>query len=235
MHASSFINDVFTAVAGKYDIMNDAMSFGLHRLWKKQFCALVTDPGAKILDVATGSGDIAFALYKRALNLGLSPNIVGVDVNPAMLSLAKVKKLEQNISCGLDFMGADATSLPFEDNSFDYYTISFGIRNIPDISKALEEAHRVLKAGGKFLCMEFSKPYLPGIKQAYNFYSDHFIPKMGKLIAGNSDAYQYLVDSIRAFPDRKNFLSMMQASGFKIAHGRNLSFAVASIYQGYKA
>lgn len=234
MYTSSFISDVFTAVADKYDIMNDAMSFGLHRLWKKSFCSLVIDPGAKILDAATGSGDIAFALYNKALNLKLSPNIIGIDVNSAMLCLAKVKKLEKNISWGLDFMEADATNLPFEDNSFNYYTISFGIRNIPDISKALQEAHRVLKVGGKFLCIEFSKPYLPCIKQAYNFYSDHFIPKMGKLIAGNNDAYQYLVDSIRAFPDRKKFLNMMQAAGFKIAHSRDLSFAIASIYQGYK-
>jgi len=235
MYTPSFISDVFTAVAGKYDIMNDAMSFGLHRLWKKKFCSLVTDPGAKILDVATGSGDIAFILYKRALSLGLNPNIIGLDINPAMLSLAKVKKLEQNITSGLDFVEADSTELPFEDNYFDYYTISFGIRNIPDIDKALQEAHRVLKPGGKFLCMEFGKPYLPGIKQAYNCYSGYLIPSMGKLIAHNKDAYQYLVDSIRAFPDRKKFLSMMQAAGFKIACGKNLSFSIASIYEGYKA
>jgi len=235
MYTSSFISDVFTSVASKYDIMNDAMSFGLHRLWKKQFCSLIKDPGAKVLDVATGSGDIAFGLYKKALNLGLTPNIIGVDINPAMLSLAKVKKLEKNITCGLDFIEADSTNLPFKDNSFDYYTISFGIRNIPDISKALQEAHRVLKPCGKFLCMEFGKPCSPGIKQAYNVYSDYFIPKMGGMIAGNKDAYQYLVDSIRAFPDRKKFLSMMQAAGFKISYGRNLNFGVASIYEGYKA
>src|SRR6476619_88838 len=229
MYNPSFIKDVFTNVAGKYDIMNDLMSLGLHRVWKKKLCSLIDVLDAPIIDTATGSGDIAFLLMQMAAKKGLTPRITAVDKNPSMLSLAKVRKIIKNIKNELDIVEADATNLPFEDKSFSYYTISFVIRNIPYILKALQEAHRVLKPGGKFLCLEFSKPQIPYISSAYNFYSDKFIPQMGKIVAGNKDAYQYLVNSIRSFPSQEVFLQMMQKAGFRMSYVHDLSFSIASI------
>jgi demethylmenaquinone methyltransferase/2-methoxy-6-polyprenyl-1,4-benzoquinol methylase len=152
-----------------------------------------------------------------------------------MLSLAKNKAIDRNLlDADLQFVHADATNLPFEDNSFDYYTIAFGIRNIPDINSALKQALRVLKPGGKFLCLEFSKPVMCGFKDLYRFYSDYVIPKIGCYVANNEDAYKYLVDSIAAFPDQHIFTSMMKAAGFNIAYFQNLHFSLATIYVGYK-
>jgi demethylmenaquinone methyltransferase/2-methoxy-6-polyprenyl-1,4-benzoquinol methylase len=234
MFEESFIKEIFSSVAGKYDLMNDLMSLGVHRIWKKQFCSLVKNLDSKILDVASGSGDIAFRLRENGIRNGLNPHITLSDVNAEMLQVARDKAIDKNILTGLEFVEADATALPFADNEFDYYTIAFGIRNIPDINGALKEAYRVLKPKSKFLCLEFSKPTLPLVKNIYDAYSDYVIPAIGDKVSGNREAYQYLVDSIRAFPDQNIFISMMQNAGFKISYFQNLHFSIASIYVGYK-
>ncbi len=234
MSKASFIKQIFSEVAEKYDLMNDLMSFGIHRIWKKQFCNLIKNLDSKILDVASGSGDIAFRLYDKALNDGITPQITLSDVNAEMLQLAKDKAIDRNILDKLDFVVADATNLPFDNNSFNYYTIAFGIRNIPDIQNALNESYRVLKPKSKFLCLEFSKPTMPIFSDFYRMYSDNVIPKIGETVANNRAAYEYLVDSIKAFPDQNIFLSMMQKAGYKISYFQNLSGSIASIYVGYK-
>jgi demethylmenaquinone methyltransferase/2-methoxy-6-polyprenyl-1,4-benzoquinol methylase len=234
MFKPSFIKEVFDNVASKYDLMNDLMSLGTHRLWKNKFCSLVGNLDSKILDVASGSGDIAFRLYNNAAKIGQKPHIILSDVNENMLQLAKDKAIDNNILSGLEYVLADATALPFDDNSFDYYTIAFGIRNIPDIHTTLSEAYRVLKPRSKFLCLEFSKPTAPLIRHMYDLYSDKVIPKIGEVVAGNIEAYEYLVNSIREFPDQNIFISMMQGAGFKNTYFQNLSFSIASIYVGYK-
>jgi demethylmenaquinone methyltransferase/2-methoxy-6-polyprenyl-1,4-benzoquinol methylase len=235
MFEVNFIKEVFSSVADKYDLMNDLMSMGVHRIWKKKFCRLVENLDSKILDVASGSGDIAFKLYQKAIEKGYTPHITLSDINPAMLQLAKDRAINNNILNNLEFLVADATCLPFDDCSFDYYTIAFGIRNIPDINEALKEAYRVLKPKSKFLCLEFSKPTAPLVKNFYDIYSDCIIPKIGGMVAGNEQAYEYLVESIRQFPDQNIFVSMMQSAGFKVAYFENLHFSIASIYVGYKA
>jgi demethylmenaquinone methyltransferase/2-methoxy-6-polyprenyl-1,4-benzoquinol methylase len=235
MFTSEFINDIFSKVAGKYDLMNDVMSFGVHRLWKKQFCKLVTNLEGEILDVASGSGDIAFTLYKQAKRRFLHPRITLSDINPSMLNLAKNKAINAGwLDKNLQFVEADATKLPFADSSFDYYTIAFGIRNVIDKQNALNEAWRVLKPNAKFLCLEFSKPTALGFKDLYRLYCDHIIPKFGAHVADSQEAYQYLVESIRQFPDQHIFTSMMRQAGFKIASFQNLHLSLATIYVGYK-
>ena len=234
MFEEKFIASIFSRIAPKYDLMNDVMSFSLHRHWKKELCSYVKNLNAKILDVACGSGDISFELYRRGQKLALQPKIVLSDVNAQMLQLAKDRAINQNMIDVFEFVQADACALPFEDNSFDYYTIAFGIRNIVEIEQALSEAYRVLKPGARFLCLEFSKPSMPIFKNFYKIYSEKIIPKMGKWIANDQQAYQYLVDSIRAFPDQNIFIAMMQRAGFKFSYCKNLSFSIASIYVGYK-
>ena len=234
MFQANFIHKVFSKVAGKYDLMNDVMSLNLHKVWKRQFCDLVTKLDARILDSAAGSGDIAFELYNRAKKANLTPNLVLSDVNASMLALAKDRAVNSNILHNIDFVEADATQMPWSDQEFDYYTISFGIRNVPDIQKALNESYRLLKPGGKFLCLEFSKPTAAVIRHLYGWYLDKVIPKLGGAIAQDEQSYQYLVDSIKAFPDQNIFISMMQRAGFKMCYFKNLSFSIASIYIGYK-
>jgi demethylmenaquinone methyltransferase/2-methoxy-6-polyprenyl-1,4-benzoquinol methylase len=235
MSKVDFIKEIFSNVADKYDLMNDLMSFGIHRIWKNQLCSLVKNLDSKILDVASGSGDIAFRLHRCALKKGIIPQITLTDVNEKMLQIAKDRAIDRNILNDLEFIVADATNLPFEDNYFDYYTIAFGIRNIPDMQAALNEAHRVLKPKSNFLCLEFSRPIMPIVSSIYDLYLDSIIPKIGDFITNRKEAYEYLADSIRAFPDQSVFLAMMQKAGFKISHFKNLSNSVASIYMGYKS
>lgn len=234
MSKDHFIKEIFSNVANKYDLMNDLMSFGIHRAWKSQFCSLVENLDSKILDVASGSGDIAFRLHKLCLARGIKPEITLTDVNDKMLQVAKDRAIDLNILSDLEFVLADATKLPFEDNSFDYYTIAFGIRNICDMDGALAESYRVLKPKGHFLCLEFSRPTMPIMRDIYNLYLEKVIPKIGQLVTNHQEAYEYLADSIKAFPEQSVFLSMMQKAGFKIANFRNLSNGVACIYLGYK-
>jgi demethylmenaquinone methyltransferase/2-methoxy-6-polyprenyl-1,4-benzoquinol methylase len=234
MSKDHFIKEVFSSVADKYDLMNDLMSLGIHRVWKNKFCNLIENLDSRILDVASGSGDIAFRLYHRALKNNITPRITLADVNDKMLQIAKDRAINSNILNDLEFIVADATNLPFENNYFDYYTIAFGIRNICDINAALVEGYRVLKSRGHFLCLEFSKPTMPLMRDIYNLYLDKIIPKIGHFVTNHQEAYQYLASSIKAFPEQSTFLGMMQKAGFKISYFKNLSGGIACIYFGYK-
>jgi len=229
----SLIEEVFSSVAPKYDIMNDLMSFGIHRLWKDEFCRQIPNLNAFVLDVASGTGDIAFRLIKEAKNRGRNLRIILSDINHEMLKNAKSKAIDSNL-LGLNYICCDAEKLPFPDNSFDYYTIAFGIRNVPKIDIALKEAYRVLKPTGKFLCLEFSKVENEYLKQFYDFYSFNIIPKIGQLVTNNMKAYQYLAESIDLFPDQDSFRNMIKAAGFAKVKYQNLTFGIAAIHSAYK-
>jgi demethylmenaquinone methyltransferase/2-methoxy-6-polyprenyl-1,4-benzoquinol methylase len=224
------VERVFNKVAQKYDLMNDVMSFGVHRLWKAKLIEQL-NPDKKLLDMAAGTGDIAKRYYTKCIN----PDITLCDINLEMLKNGYNKLIDENIFKGLKFACTNAEILPFEDNSFDYYTIAFGIRNVTDINAALKEAYRVLNAGGKFICLEFAKVDNPKIAKCYDFYSMNVIPKMGNLVAGDEDSYRYLVESIRTFPAQQVFIHMMEDAGFKFTQSYNLTFGVACLYVGYKA
>lgn len=230
----NLVKEVFSNVANKYDLMNDLMSLGIHRLWKDHFIKQIPNLSSNILDVASGSGDIAFRIMERGRGRNITPNITLCDINQEMLEVARNKAIDSNILTGLDYIIADAENLPFEDNSFDYYTIAFGIRNVSDISKVLQEACRVLKPMGKFLCLEFSKVEHHLLRKLYDFYSFNIIPKIGKAVADNESAYQYLVESIKLFPDQDNFLIMLKDAGFSMASYENLTGGVVAVHSGYK-
>lgn len=231
----SFVDAVFSGVADKYDLMNDLMSLGTHRIWKRDFLKQIPDFSGKLLDVAAGSGDISLGYHKIAKDKGYNPQIVSSDVNPDMLKHAKSKSIDRNILKGIEFTAADAMDLPFEDNSFDYVTIAFGIRNVPDIPKALSEFRRVLKKGGKFLCLEFS-PLQEGLfSNLYEFYSFNVIPKIGRIVTNNEEAYQYLVESIKKFPQKDKFKQMIRDAGFESVSYKELTSGVVCIHWGYKA
>jgi demethylmenaquinone methyltransferase/2-methoxy-6-polyprenyl-1,4-benzoquinol methylase len=226
------VKGVFDNVASKYDIMNDVMSMGTHRLWKDKFIkALNPRPNSKLLDVAGGTGDIAFRFAKACDN----GSVVVSDINHNMLREGYKSSIDKNVRGNLQWVCADAQNIPYPDNEFDYYTIAFGIRNVTDISAALNEAYRVLKPGGRFLCLEFSKVDSVILEKFYDFYSFKVIPKMGELIASDSDSYQYLVESIRKFPSQDGFLKMIEDSGFTNAKYTNLSGGVVAIHSGWKA
>lgn len=229
----SLVNEIFDSVSSKYDIMNDVMSFGMHRLWKDEFCKKIPNLNSKIIDVASGTGDIAFKLIKRAKIHNQSLDIILCDINQNMLDIAKDKAIDNNI-LNLKYVCADAQNLPFEDNSFDYYTIAFGIRNTKSIEKVLLEAHRVLKPSGKFLCLEFSKVNCQMLEKFYKFYSFNIIPKIGKQITGNYDAYKYLIESIELFPESYDFATMISEAGFNNVNYNTLTFGVVAIHSGYK-
>ena len=229
------VNEVFSNVANKYDIMNDLMSLGVHRLWKNKFCDYIDKLDSNILDVAGGTGDIALKLKEKARLKNLHNNHVTLcDINYEMLACARDKAIDKNFLKNIDFICGDAENLPFANDSFDYYTIAFGIRNVPKIDEALKEAYRVLKKGGKFLCLEFSKVEAEPIKQIYDFYSFNVIPKIGKITAKNEDAYKYLVESINLFPAQEEFASMIEQAGFKRVSFQNLTFGIAAIHIGHK-
>lgn len=231
----NLVQDVFSDVAKKYDLMNDLMSFGLHRLWKTQFCRYIPDLNSKILDVACGTGDIALKLKERARTRNKASNYVtACDINEEMLQIAKNRAIDKNFLDGINFICADAENLPFPDNSFDYYTIAFGIRNVAHISNALNEAYRVLKPMGKFVCIEFSKVESAFLKKIYDFYSFNIIPKIGQIIADNKEAYQYLSESISLFPEQETFKIMIKDAGFDKVNYHNLNFGVAAIHYAYK-
>lgn len=230
----SLVDDVFSDVAGKYDLMNDFMSFGIHRLWKEEFCKMVPNMDSRILDVAGGTGDISFRLKEKGKAQRKDPHIVVSDINKEMLQICQSRAIDQNILNNFDIVVADAEKLPFSDNSFDYYTIAFGIRNVVSIENVLAEALRVLKPTGKFLCLEFSKVQNNLLKPLYNFYTFNVIPKIGGCVAGNHDAYRYLAESISLFPDQEDFKTMIQKVGFTNVAYKNLTFGAASIHYGFK-
>lgn len=228
---ASMVAQVFHNVASRYDIMNDLMSGGLHRIWKNNFITQLNPaPNTHLLDVAGGTGDIAFRFLKSVP----TSNVTILDINPSMLTIGKQNAINRNILKGIDWVCADAQSIPFPDNHFDYYTIAFGIRNVTDIPAALAEAKRVLKPGGRFLCLEFSKVNNPLLKSGYDFYSFNVIPKIGEYVTQDKESYQYLVESIRMFPNQHDFKKLIEEAGFTSVTYRNLSGGIVAIHSGWK-
>lgn len=225
------VRGVFNSVASKYDVMNDVMSLGIHRAWKNAMMDwLAPRPGQRLLDVAGGTGDIAFRFLKRAG----SGHATVLDLTEPMLVEGRKRAEASRMQDSLDWVVGDAMALPFENNSFDVYTISFGIRNVTHPSEALSEAFRVLKPGGRLMVLEFSHLPNTGLQKAYDAYSFKVIPRMGQMITGDRDAYQYLVESIRNFPDQEGFLDMVRQAGFENAGFRNLSLGIAALHSGWK-
>lgn len=229
----SLVGKVFSNVASRYDIMNDAMSFGIHRYWKRMLLTQLKNTKYSLLDVAGGTGDIAKLYYQKSKLRDHNPYITICDINNDMLNVGRDKLINNNIN-NINYLCANAENLSIIDNSFDYYTIAFGIRNVTNIQKALDEAYRVLKPGGKFICLEFAQIDNELLAKIYDFYSFNVIPFMGKVIAGDSDSYKYLVESIRKFPHKEKFLSMIEISGFRECEYINLSNGVCAIWFGYK-
>ncbi len=228
---AGMVHGVFTNVASKYDIMNDAMSFGIHRLWKEAMMDwLAPRNGQRLLDVAGGTGDISFRFLDRAPNA----HATVFDMTQSMLDEGRLRPEAARYASQLDWVCGDAMALPFEDNSFDVYTISFGIRNVTRIQDAINEAFRVLKPGGRFMVLEFSQIPNPGLQWVYDRYSFNIIPPMGKIIANDRDSYQYLVESIRKFPQQDIFAEMIRAGGFEQVKYRNLSLGIAALHSGWK-
>ncbi|WP_170428384.1 bifunctional demethylmenaquinone methyltransferase/2-methoxy-6-polyprenyl-1,4-benzoquinol methylase UbiE [Ruegeria arenilitoris] len=225
------VQGVFNSVASKYDVMNDVMSMGIHRVWKDAMMDwLAPRPGQRLLDVAGGTGDISFRFLKRA---GYGHATV-LDLTEPMLVEGRQRAEADQMSDSLNWVVGDAMSLPFDDNTFDVYTISFGIRNVTRPQEALNEAFRVLKPGGRLMVLEFSQLPNDGLQKLYDLYSFNVIPRMGKLIANDYDSYQYLVESIRKFPDQETFLDMVRTAGFENAKYRNLSMGIAALHSGWK-
>jgi len=229
------VNDVFSGVAENYDLMNDLMSGGLHRLWKQDLIAAINPPKGnaafRLLDVAGGTGDVALR-YANAS--GPHATAVICDINPQMLDVGRRKVQEAKLDERITLVEANAETLPFEDRTFDAYTISFGIRNVTHIDRALSEAFRVLKTGGRFLCLEFSECQVPLLDKVYDFHSFEVIPRLGKLTAGAAEPYQYLVESIRKFPNQEAFAAMIRDAGFERVSYRNLTGGIAAIHSGWK-
>ena len=235
------VYEVFENVAGSYDLMNDAMSAGTHRLWKSKFVEqLNVRPRMKILDMAGGTGDIAFKMFDSyALQYPnhsneLYPDIVISDINQNMLDVGKERANKLGINHLFQWVQADAEELPFEDESFDVYTIAFGIRNTTHIEKVLDEAFRVLKIGGRFSCLEFSHVENVVVSDLYDAYSFQVIPVMGEVLANDWDSYQYLVESIRRFPKQDDFAEMIYETGFSNVRYENMTFGVVAVHDGFK-
>lgn len=225
------VSGVFSSVASKYDLMNDVMSAGVHRLWKDAMIDwLAPRTGQTLLDVAGGTGDIAFRFLKRSKN----GTATVCDMTEDMLVEGSERAAAGSLSDRLNWVAGDAMALPFPDLSFDAYTISFGIRNVTRIDDALAEAHRVLKPGGRLMVLEFSQLPNPGMQRIYDLYSRYVIPEMGRVITGDRDSYQYLVESIRKFPDQDCFAKMIRSAGFDLVKYRNLTQGIAALHSGWK-
>jgi demethylmenaquinone methyltransferase / 2-methoxy-6-polyprenyl-1,4-benzoquinol methylase len=222
------VRGVFSSVAPRYDLMNDLMSGGMHRLWKDEFVRRVRPrPGELILDMAGGTGDIAFRLARRGAVVTVA------DINPEMLAIGVDRATRRGIE-GLTWAEENAEALTFEDSRFDAYTIAFGIRNVTHISRALEEAHRVLRTGGRFFCLEFSQTRWPGFSEAYRRYSRHVVPRLGRIIARDPDSYRYLIESIERFPDMAAFGRMIGQSGFSRVSAQPILGGLVAIHSGWK-
>jgi demethylmenaquinone methyltransferase/2-methoxy-6-polyprenyl-1,4-benzoquinol methylase len=228
------VNEVFHKVANRYDLMNDLMSAGMHRLWKDAMVAWLNPskrPGWKVLDVAGGTGDIAFRIIEASQR---NAHATVLDINGSMLDVGRDRAAKNGLAANADFVEANAEELPFADATFDAYTIAFGIRNVPRIDNALSEAYRVLKPGGRFLCLEFSDVDMPLLDRVYEAWSFNAIPRIGKMVTGDGEPYSYLVESIRKFPDQKNFAEMIAKAGFDRVTFRNYSGGIAALHSGWK-
>ena len=232
------VRGVFDSVAGKYDIMNDLMSAGIHRLWKDTLITLLRPrAGEHLLDVAGGTGDIAFRFLKAAEKRGIGENPAHVtvcDINHAMLTVGRDRAIDRGILRGIDWVCGDAEQLPVPSGSVDCYTIAFGLRNVTDIDQALREARRVLRPGGRFMCLEFSRVALPILEKPYDFYSFEVLPRLGQWVAGDAESYRYLAESIRRFPPQDELVIRMEAAGLERARYRNLTGGVAAIHTGWR-
>jgi demethylmenaquinone methyltransferase/2-methoxy-6-polyprenyl-1,4-benzoquinol methylase len=226
------VRSVFESVAGKYDVMNDLMSFGAHRLWK-QFTLSLTGlrPGQRALDVAGGTGDLALGMLRQ---VGKDGHVVLSDINSQMLDLGRDRLLNAGWVGNVDCLVADAERLPFAANSFDTVSIGFGLRNVTDKAAALRSMHRVLRPGGQLLVLEFSTPVLPGLKRIYDSYSFNVLPLLGRVVAGDADSYRYLAESIRMHPNQETLLEMLRNAGFAEARYHNLSGGIVALHRGYK-
>jgi len=227
---ASLVRDVFDSVAPRYDLMNDLMSLGIHRLWKEALMDwLRPQPGMSLVDVGGGTGDIAF----RFLEKGGGPVTV-VDINAEMLAQGRDRALDRGILEGITWINGNAENLPLEDMSQDAYTTAFCIRNVTHIETALAEARRVLKPGGRFLCLEFSQVTVPALRKLYDAYSFNVLPALGERVAGDRDAYQYLAESIRRFPDQDTFAAMIGNAGLAQVKVRNLSGGIAALHSAWR-
>ena len=228
------VDEVFHKVADRYDLMNDLMSGGLHRLWKDMLVAKVAPPRHRPyahLDVAGGTGDVAFRIARKG---GETTRVTVADINADMLGVGEKRASHRREADRLDFVEANAEELPFADASFDGYTIAFGIRNVPRIDRALSEAYRVLRRGSRFLCLEFSKVDMPVLDRLYAAYSEAAIPAIGRVVAGDGAPYRYLVESIRQFPTPERFADMIAAAGFARAGYERISGGIVAIHSGWK-
>ena len=228
----SKVASVFHSVAQQYDVMNDLMSFGVHRLWKRfTIDASGVRPGNKVLDLAGGTGDLT---AKFSQLVGREGKVILADINSSMLNVGRDKLRDRGLVQNIEYVQANAQYLPFEDNTFDVITIAFGLRNVTDKDMALRSMYRVLKPGGRLLVLEFSKPEHELVNKAYDFYSFNILPKMGELVAKDGDSYQYLAESIRMHPDQETLKTMMDSAGFEQTSFKNLTGGVVALHKGYK-
>jgi len=229
---ASLVRGVFDSVATRYDLMNDLMSGGVHRLWKRTMIdRLAPGPGETILDVAGGTGDIAFRIHTRTKG---GARVLVCDLTPAMLTVGRDRAIDRGILTGIDWVAGDAEALPFADRSADACTIAFGLRNVTHPDRALAEMNRILKPGGRFLCLEFSHVVLPGLRELYDGYSRAALPALGAVVARDRGSYEYLVESIRRFPDQPALADMMRTAGFDLVSWRNLSGGISALHVGWR-
>jgi demethylmenaquinone methyltransferase / 2-methoxy-6-polyprenyl-1,4-benzoquinol methylase len=229
----TLVDDVFHSVANRYDLMNDLMSAGLHRAWKEALVTAASPPKGRafsVLDLAGGTGDVAFRMLAAGGNL---TRATVIDINPDMLNVGRERAAARGLA-GVAFVEGNAEALPFPDRAFDVVTLAFGIRNVPRIAAALAEARRVLAIGGRFLCLEFSTVDVPGLDALYDFYSFNVIPVLGRLVAGDAEAYRYLVESIRRFPHPESFAGMMRSAGLARVSYRPLTGGIVALHSGWR-
>jgi demethylmenaquinone methyltransferase/2-methoxy-6-polyprenyl-1,4-benzoquinol methylase len=230
----ALVDDVFHSVAQRYDLMNDLMSFGLHRAWKDALVTAVNPPKGRpfaLLDIAGGTGDVALRVIEAG---GKDTRATVCDINPDMLAVGRERAAARSHADAVTFTEANAEALPFKDRSFDAATIAFGIRNVPRIDRALAEAFRVLKIGGRFLCLEFSAVNVPGLDTLYDAYSFNVIPELGRVVAGDAESYRYLVESIRRFPKPQPFADMLRTAGFARVSYRLMTGGIVALHSGWR-